>query len=518
MPNGRRIVGLLTVAGLAAAGLVVVAPGAGADQLGPLVAAADAYVSSSSPATNFDTGELRARSSSSQRIQSYLRFNLGGIPAGATNLRGTLRLYATGRSQSGRVEVRPSSGFAEGTVTWNARPAIYGVQGSVRVAPGRTYNIDVGALGGGAYVHLVLTAPGGQGAQLRFGSSEQSDPARRPSITVTYTAPTTTTTTSTTTTTTSTTTTTTLPPPPVSDRLVPREGAWWGSYPGQAAGDVEAREALYGRQVDVLHRYHDWNDVWPTTAEQAYAAQGRFLYEGWENRVFGGTTVCWSDVAGGAHDAAIDAQARRLAAFGQRLFVGFLHEPEDNLGPCQPDAVNDPLADMGSAEEFRAAYRHIVERVRPVAPNVVWVFGVMGHDPATSWSFYPGDDVVDWVAWDPYNWANCAGRTSDRWRSFQQIGQAMYAHLDAVGNTKPRMLGEYGSHDDPAMGGKEQWLRDLPAVLRTAMPKLKAVVYFDRPDTRFPTDPCNWAVDSSPAATAGFAAAGADPYLNQPHG
>jgi hypothetical protein len=62
----------------------------------------------------------------------------------------------------------------------------------------------------------------------------------------------------------------------------------------------------------------------------------------------------------------------------------------------------------------------------------------------------------------------------------------MYAHLDDVGSTKPRMLGEFGSHDDPAMGSKEQWLRDLPGTLRTAMPKLKAVVYFDRPATPSP--------------------------------
>jgi len=332
-------------------------------------------------------------------------------------------------------------------------------------------------------------------AQLRFGSNEHADPAKRPALTVTSTAP-----------------------PPVSDKLVPREGAWWGSYPGQAAGNVEAREARYGRQVDVLHRYHDWDDAWPTAEEQAYAAHGRFLFEGWENRIFGGGAVCWADVAGGAHDAAIDAQAQRLAAFGGRLFVSFMHEPEDNVGTCQPGAVNDPLADMGSAEDFKAAFRRVVERVRPVAPNVVWVLVLMGHDPAGSWALYPGDDVVDWMAWNTYNWANCAGRTNDTWRGFQQTQQGMYALLDAVGNDKPRMIGEYGSHDDPAMGSKEQWLRDVPAVLRLAMPKVKAVVYFDGVGAPVPGDPCNWIVDSSPRAQAGFAAAGADPYVNQPHG
>ncbi len=121
------------------------------------------------------------------------------------------------------------------------------------------------------------------------------------------------------------------------------------------------------------------------------------------------------------------------------------------------------------------------------------------------------------MAWDPYNWANCAGRARDRWRSLQQAARPMYAHLDAVGSAKPRMLGEFGCHDDPAMGSKERWLRDLPGALRTAMPKLKAVVYFDRRATPVPGDPCAWPADSSPQARAGFVAAGEDPYLNQPH-
>jgi len=145
------------------------------------------------------------------------------------------------------------------------------------------------------------------------------------------------------------------------------------------------------------------------------------------------------------------------------------------------------------------------------------VLSLMGHDPAASWAFHPGDDVVDWVAWDPYNWANCAGRSRDRWRSLQQAARPMYAHLDAVGSAKPRMLGEFGSHDDPAMGSKERWLRDLPGTLRTAMPKLKAVVYFDRRATPVAGDPCAWLADSSPQARAGFVATGEDPYLNQPH-
>jgi hypothetical protein len=490
-----RALRLLVVATLAGAALVA-GPEAGAEQAGPVVATQDAYVASTAARATFDTAELRVRNTAAQKLQSYLSFDLRGLPAGATNLRATLRLSASPAAQAGRVEVRGSGGLAEAGVTWARRPAVSRVLGSAAVAPGGSVTVDAGPVGGPGLRHYALTAPAGQGAQLRFASSEDPDPARRPALTVSYRPP----------------------APAVSDKLVPREGAWWGSYPGQAPGDVEAREAVYGRRVDVLHRYHDWDDAWPTAEEQAYAAGGRFLLEGWENRVFGGATTCWADIAAGGQDAAIDGQARRLAAFGGRLFVGFMHEPEDNLGSCQPGAVDDAKADMGSAEDFRAAFRHVVERVRPVAPNVVWVFSVRGNDPAASWALYPGDDVVDWVAWDPYNWANCAGRTRDAWRSLQQAAQPMYAWLDAVGSAKPRMLGEYGSHDDPALGSKEQWLREVPATLRTSMPRVRAVVYFDRLATPVPGDPCAWLADSSPEARAGFADGVADPYLNQPHG
>ncbi|HEX5880419.1 MAG TPA: hypothetical protein VF468_19205, partial [Actinomycetota bacterium] len=39
---------------------------------------------------------------------------------------------------------------------------------------------------------------------------------------------------------------------------------------------------------------------------------------------------------------------------------------------------------------------------------------------------------------------------------------------------------------DPALGSKDRWLRDIPATLRTDLPKLEAVVLFDRLATPSP--------------------------------
>ena len=171
-----RLVGLLVVAGLAGAALVA-GPGAGAEQAGPVVASQDAYVVSTAPRASFDTAELRVRNTAAQKLQSYLTFDLRGIPAGAANLRATLRLEASPAAQAGRVEVRTAGGFGEATVTWARRPAVSRVQGSALATPGATVAIDAGPVGAPGLRHYALTAPAGQGAQLRFASSEDPDPA-----------------------------------------------------------------------------------------------------------------------------------------------------------------------------------------------------------------------------------------------------------------------------------------------------------------------------------------------------
>jgi hypothetical protein len=69
MPRSGRLIGLPLALGLVVGALAAV-PRAGADQVGPVVAGEDAFVSSSSLSGNFDTSALRARNTGSQRIQS----------------------------------------------------------------------------------------------------------------------------------------------------------------------------------------------------------------------------------------------------------------------------------------------------------------------------------------------------------------------------------------------------------------------------------------------------------------
>jgi beta-mannanase len=279
-------------------------------------------------------------------------------------------------------------------------------------------------------------------------------------------------------------------------------GAWTSPNTGFT---VDQREAQLGRRYRIVHRYHGWGEVFPEPSEVNWAQGGRTLYLAWDARVFStNTPVSWASIANGSQDAVIDAQADRIRAFGRPLFMDFSQEPEAEVDDGR----------YGTVADFAAAYRHIVQRFRARgATNVSWVWSVMGYSGYYSYytgGLYPGDDVIDWIGWDPYNWYLCHGSA---WKSFAEKVSGFYGWLNANGHAdKPFMLSEFGSREndlDPLAKG--QWFRDALATLKAGtFPKLKALVYFDSNRAH----ECDWRIDTSPASLAGFRRLGSDPYLN----
>lgn len=261
----------------------------------------------------------------------------------------------------------------------------------------------------------------------------------------------------------------------VTGRLVPRCGALWGVSiePSRGTGELAALqriEAAAGRKMAIVHVYHDMSagpsGTFPDAAEQQ-AGDGRLLYIAWASRRYDITNYRWSQIASGELDATvIDPAARRVAAYQRPMFIDFDHEAETHR-------------DDGSDADFVAAYRHVRDRFMAAgATNAVWVWAVTGYRP--HWprykAMYPGDDVVDWVAWDPYNFAACH-RTE--WQSFEQSMDRFYRWLIRRHPGKPLMLAEYGtvpSPDGPAATAR--WYDDVVPTLRRH-PQISAAVQFD---------------------------------------
>jgi beta-mannanase len=110
-------------------------------------------------------------------------------------------------------------------------------------------------------------------------------------------------------------------------------------------------------------------------------------------------------------------------------------------------------------------------------------------------AMYPGDNVIDWISADGYNYAGCPGKTVP-WRSFEQIFGPWYQWAKRHG--KPLIIAEFGLSEDPKTPGRKgAWFQQAATQL-TAFPLIKALVYFES------TPRCNNLVTSSASALAGF--------------
>jgi beta-mannanase len=126
-------------------------------------------------------------------------------------------------------------------------------------------------------------------------------------------------------------------------------------------------------------------------------------------------------------------------------------------------------------------------------------------------SMYPGDDVVDWIACDPYNYFH-----DGDWVSLGDEIFPWYTWARQNHPSKPLAFSEWGTKEDPNdPNRKAQWLHDALDALKSDFTEVKAVVYFDeRKEER--GDVNDWRIDTSQNSLDAFRAIAADPYF-APH-
>jgi plastocyanin len=291
---------------------------------------------------------------------------------------------------------------------------------------------------------------------------------------------------------------------------LPEKGALFGAFVKlDRHNGLERRQAwedfedLVGRDLVVDRQYPNWEEPWPTADDVWSRDQGRTLYISWNaSRGGGGPCAYWRDIAAGLHDAEIDAQAAKVIDFVAPMFFTFHHEP--TTGPPGGDSCGTP-------EEFIAAWQHV--RARFIAAGVT---NVTYAWTMTAWSFlqgsaemwYPGNDHVDVIAADGYNWFNCRFHPGP-WREPQEVFQEFYDFGIAKG--KPMAIAEYGTGEDPDVPGKKaQWFANFADTMKQ-WPEIKAVLYFN-----VGNGSCDRYIDTSESSLDSFQANGADPYFNPP--
>ncbi len=289
--------------------------------------------------------------------------------------------------------------------------------------------------------------------------------------------------------------TTTLPPGVGAQSggpLPPAQGAYVGAYVQpqadyKPAGQIRAVtdfEKETGRELDIVHTYHPWDDPFPDQVDTWALDNDRMLLLSWAGT---DTRV----IQTGRYDDLIRSRARAIRALGHPVLLQWRWEMD------RPNL----RASIWSPTDFIAAWRHIRKIFHDEgADNVSWVWcpTSTGFTVGRAAQFYPGDEDVDWVCATVYP-------TPDS-NDFRASAQAFLDWTKGHPG-KPAMISEWGSSSVNA-GGQSAWVRQAEQVVRST-PAIKALVYFNANDA----DLGEWALRNT--GVTDFRSLLAKPYFNQ---
>jgi len=296
--------------------------------------------------------------------------------------------------------------------------------------------------------------------------------------------------------------------------LFPKTGVLVGVYaepktntPQHALGKLEQE---IGRRFCLDHQYYQWQEAIPTSYEAWTVTNGRIPFVAWKPKDTNTLApIRWSTITNGVWDEWIGSRADAFKNFGQLTLMTFHHEPEN-------DQDTPGVTNYGTAGEYQAAFQHVVSIFRAHGvTNVVWAVVLTqpsytnpatgGRVQADRW--YPGDDVVDVIGCDGYNWY--PAKTNAVWSPFSNVFSGFYAW--GITRVKPLLIAEFGCLEDPGnTNGKAEWFAAIPGVLQQ-WPAIKDICYFNYSDPVY-----GWSFDTSPPALNAFATMANTSYLYPP--
>ena len=264
-------------------------------------------------------------------------------------------------------------------------------------------------------------------------------------------------------------------------------------------------EAMIGREIPFVSFYWAWGhgpSTLPFDWMRALLSRGKLPLVTWEPwRVpenFNNPQPSIEDrhfrlvnILTGHFDDYIRAWARSMKSLPGTIYLRMMHEMNGNWYPwCGITNENSP-------HDYAAAWRHIHDIFSGEdVHNVQWVwcpYAVSVSDASPISDYFPGEQFVDWLGLDGYNWGDT--RLWSTWQEFPQLFDAAYATMTTL-SAKPLMIAEVGCTESG--GDKARWIRDSYAHATVSYPRLKTIVWFNLDKE------CDWRIESSKASLAAF--------------
>lgn len=279
------------------------------------------------------------------------------------------------------------------------------------------------------------------------------------------------------------------------------DGVWMGIFdeasPNNLSG-VASLEAQIGKRFASVMWFQDWSTGFATDRAHNATNAGYLPNVTWEPWFFGDQEkIRLNDIVAGSWDPYITQWGRDAAAFGKPIMVRWGHEFNGDWYPWS-------VAKNGQSPQlYIEAYRRVHDLVTQAgATNVVWVWCPNADSqPAQGWNnpalAYPGDEYVDWIAIDGYDF--------DGNDTFVSKFERLYRSLTAAFN-KPLYVGEMSSGRKGA--DRAAWIEGMHQALTGAFPAIKGFVWFNIKKER------DWRLEESPESLAAAVKAFSQPFYH----
>lgn len=252
-----------------------------------------------------------------------------------------------------------------------------------------------------------------------------------------------------------------------------------------------------GRAADQLTYYASWGltadfpFVYPGVKRAATTPVVELVWEPW-HPAYGTTQPAYAlaAITRGDHDAYLLRWAGQIKSYRLPVVIRLAHEMNGSWYPWA-ESVN------GNAPgDYVAAWRHVVDLFAAAGvTNVSWSWAP-NVSYEGSWplaALYPGDDHVDRIGIDGYNWGT--SRPDTQWQSPEQVFGPTLAEVTALAPGLPVHITETASTE--LGGSKAAWIADLWAWL-DAHPEVRGLTWFSF------NKETDWRIDSSSASLAAF--------------
>lgn len=280
---------------------------------------------------------------------------------------------------------------------------------------------------------------------------------------------------------------------------VPSHGAYFGGF--SLTGVATQANLLSSfdrlgtqacRPLAIGHVYLRWGTTFPTSSAQAMVTQGAYPLVSW-------TGTDTRTIASGAVDPMIRSTAQQIAELHSPVFLEFRWEMD------RPNLSSD----VHSPADYVAAWDHIHQVFAASGVhNVSWVWcpTAAGFAAGRAQAYYPGDSEVDWVCTDAYPSPDFGNAT------YFPLSHLLRPFLNwAKGHAKPVMIGEFGVPRTYTTAQRVDWLTAARTTIM-AVPKIKAVVYFDYDPVGVSTDR-KYGLGTDPAVLKAFRSLASDSYF-----